>query len=384
MHATLGPLAARWDIRQFAVNHRQAPQHLGWQILPNRDIGDRFGVDQIPSIVAAFKPDAVFVFNSFAALPRYGPLPARLGSPRPVLIAQCPVLGEIIDPRLIARLAFFDCVVVLSDVVRRHFANGLAECLRTGMIDRMPRLAVIPHGLDAETFHRLDDRRTARANIPALADLNDDGFVVLNANRHEPRKRIDLTLDGFARFARDKPRNVRLYLHMADHCGDARLSGAIESLGMDDRVVVAAPGTDVHPGLSDSDLNRLYNACDVGINTAASEGWGMVSFEHAATGAAQLVPGCWVCGEMWQDHAELLDVAPISPGPRQYTREAAVSAAGVAAALERLYSNGRHRGRMAVRAATLAAQPRFRWSDIASRWDALLRDLCTSERRAPH
>lgn len=376
MHATLGPLAQSWDIRHFAPNHRQPSQHAGWQILPNCDIGDRFGVEQLPSIVANFKPDAVFVFNSFTALPRYGSLPARLGSPCPVLVAQCPVLGEVIDPRLIARLAFFDCVVVLSEVVRRNFADGFAECLRIGMIDRIPRLAVIPHGLDAGTFHRLGDRRTARAGIPDLENLGDDGFVVLNANRHEPRKRIDLTLDGFARFARNKPPGVRLYLHMADLSGDVRLSDAIKGLGIGNRVVLAAPGTDVHPKLSDGDLNRLYNACDVGINTASSEGWGMVSFEHAATGAAQLVPGCWVCGEVWQDHAELLDVKPIPPGPQQYTREAAVSAASVAAALERLYVDCGHRDRMATHAAALAGRPRFQWSEIASEWDALLRDLC--------
>jgi len=51
-------------------------------------------------------------------------------------------------------------------------------------------------------------------------------------------------------------------------------------------------------GLDDRELNLLYNACDVGLNTASSEGWGMVSFEHAATGAAQIVPRSWVCGEV--------------------------------------------------------------------------------------
>jgi D-inositol-3-phosphate glycosyltransferase len=37
---------------------------------------------------------------------------------------------------------------------------------------------------------------------------------VLNANRNQPRKRIDITLRGFALFAVDKPETVQLYLHM--------------------------------------------------------------------------------------------------------------------------------------------------------------------------
>ena len=55
------------------------------------------------------------------------------------------------------------------------------------------------------------------------------------------------------------------------------------------------------PGaLSDADLNRLYNACAIGLNTSAGEGFGLVSFEHAATGAPQVVP----------DHDALRPVTP--------------------------------------------------------------------------
>ena len=42
--------------------------------------------------------------------------------------------------------------------------------------------------------------------------------------------------------------------------------------------------------VDDRELNLLYNACDVGITTSMGEGWGLVSFEHGAAGAAQIVP----------------------------------------------------------------------------------------------
>jgi len=176
------------------VNHRGAPVDIGWRVVPNPEVGDRFGLERIAPLVAELAPDAVFVFNSFLNLPRYRDLPDRLGEGRPVLVAQCPVLGEAVDPRLIGRHACFDCVVVLSETVRQHFADGLEQCRSTGWIDRVPSLEVIPHGLDASLFHPLPDRRAARAGIPALADLRSDGFIVLNANRNESRKRIYLTL----------------------------------------------------------------------------------------------------------------------------------------------------------------------------------------------
>ena len=376
VEATLGPLAASWDIVQLAVNHRGAPANIGWRVLPNPDVGDRYGLERIAPLVAELAPDAVFVFNSFLNLPRYWDLPARLGEQRPVLISQCPVLGEAPDPRLIGRHACFDCVVVLSEAVRRHFADGFETCRRSDWIDRTPDLEVIPHGIDAGLFHPLPDKRAARAAIPTLADVADDGFVVLNANRNEPRKCIDVTLEGFARFARGKPANVRLYLHMGETPDGHGLADKICALDIADRVVLASTEPRGHPRLDDAALNRLYNACDVGLNTASSEGWGMVSFEHAATGAAQIVPEAWVCGETWRGSAELLAAAAQQPPVGRYTRETAVSAESVAQALERLYSDPAHRAEMARRAAALARAPCYQWSSIASSWDELLRRLC--------
>ena len=67
--------------------------------------------------------------------------------------------------------------------------------------------------------------------------------------------------------------------------------------------------------LSDADLNRLYNACDVGINTSMGEGWGLVSCEHGAAGAAQIVPDHTGCAELWRGRGELI------PPARSYVPE---------------------------------------------------------------
>src|ERR1700753_1257732 len=77
-------------------------------------------------------------------------------------------------------------------------------------------IAIIGHGVDTQAFHPLPGgRRAARERLfPGQSDLH-DAFIVLNANRNQPRKRIDLTLEAFATFAQGKPANVKLYLHMA-------------------------------------------------------------------------------------------------------------------------------------------------------------------------
>jgi glycosyltransferase involved in cell wall biosynthesis len=214
--STLQPLTQRWDIRQLAVNDSGAPVDADWPILPNPTFGDRYGIEQIAPRVAQFRPDAVFLSSSFLGLPRYRDLPDRLGQTRPVLVTQYPVLGEPLDPRLVGRLARFNCVVMLAETVRQQFSTCLAQCRDIGWTDHTPRLAVIPHGLDTRVFHPPGDRPAARVAIAGLRDLPNDAFVVLNANRNQPRKRIDLKLGGFARFACDKPPGVMLSSHRGE------------------------------------------------------------------------------------------------------------------------------------------------------------------------
>src|SRR5687768_18455838 len=61
-------------------------------------------------------PTEIYTLSLHDALPI---LPELLGPRRPLLVAHCPLLGEVTDPRLVGRLAFFDMVVVLSEQVRR-------------------------------------------------------------------------------------------------------------------------------------------------------------------------------------------------------------------------------------------------------------------------
>ena len=76
----------------------------------------------------------------------------------------------------------------------------------------------------------------------------------------------------------------------------------------------------------------------------------LVSFEHAATGAAQIVPRHSACAELWADAAEIVEpvdtyVPAFSPLEMQ-----AVAPEGVAAALERLYADRAYRTAMSLAA----------------------------------
>ena len=125
----------------------------------------------------------------------------------------------------------------------------------------------------------------------------------------------------------------------------------------------------------DAALNLLYNACDVGLLTSMGEGWGLVSFEHGAAGAAQIVPDHSACTEIWSGRAEM--VAPA----RRYIPEFStlemgeVSAEGTAQALNNLYCDPQRRQHLAQAAYEAAQNPDYSWDAIAERFDDLFAGL---------
>src|SRR5690606_36245102 len=103
----------------------------------------------------------------------------------------------------------------------------------------------------------------------------DQAFIVLNANRNTYRKRIDLTIKGFADFSRDKP-DVYLCLHSGLKDGGVDLVGHIYDNNIESKVLLTSDAVDHGPEFSDEKLNLIYNCCQVGINNSGGESWGLV------------------------------------------------------------------------------------------------------------
>jgi len=274
------------------------------------------------------------------------------------IAAYIPLDGKIVNEKAAEALEDADRIIVYTDFARAEFVNAFSR-LGQGF----PAVDVIPHGVDREQFF-------------PLAELRDpaESFVVLNASRPDRRKRLDLTIAGFARFARGKPGNVKLCLHHAffGQREQEQIHSWIREFGVEDRVDVNPQGGGVR---DDRDLNLLYNACDVGINTSMGEGWGLVSFEHGATGAAQIVPDHTACAELWRGRGELI------PVERSYVPEFSVldmgevSVEGVARALENLYCDVDRRRELG-RAAFLAAQnPAYSWDAIAHQFERVFEEM---------
>lgn len=250
--------------------------------------------------------------------------------------------------------------------------------------ERGPAVAWIPHGVDQTTFvplRTLPDGQVDPAGRVAarLAILGADAasgvsFLVLNGNRHVPRKRLDATLRVFAAFASDKPPSVKLLLKSSDSNPQrSDLENLVRASGLGQRVLWT-DALGIADTLDDSRLNLLYNACNVGISTSEGEGWGLVAFEHAAAGVPQILPA-HAAADLWSGYPGLIGTARRRVAAGDMFSYAEVDETAAGAVLQRFYEDDGFRSEASLHGLRIARQPEVDWSSIGRRWQTLITGL---------
>jgi glycosyltransferase involved in cell wall biosynthesis len=380
IHSILERLASRYEFHHLGINYNGDPHKEKWKIYPAQiSRGDVYGVSRLEHLIEKIRPRAVFLINDVWVLANYAEV---LSHYRPGLrvIAYFPIDSDPIEPAFFAPLVqIVDVWVTYTEFARGGILSAFEYLHATNPAIDRPEVIVIPHGIDPEKFYPIGDidntskprqRHIPRKKLfPNRPDLW-DAFIVLNANRNQPRKRIDITLESFAIFARNKPPSVKLYLHMARQDAGWDIFALARRFGIQERLLVTVSDNGF-PNISTKQLNYIYNSCDVGINTSSAEGWGLVSFEHAATKAAQIVPCHTTQIEIWSGAAELIRPRFLLVNEKVLTNAYLVAAEDVADALEHLYTDPPYRCKLEQAAYNTATQKRYHWDTIATQWDNL-------------
>jgi len=354
-------LRSKFRITWLGVGYRGEPFDLceGVHVLPtNLRGGDMVGAYYARKNWKTLAPDLVFVLNDLWYLTHYSSEFGMLEQPMVPMVGYLPLDGGIDNYSLTRDLTGFHQIVTYT-----HWAADQLRPALAAMGNSTP-VTVAGHGVDLTHFQMFTGGLNLAARMvraQQLFGLDEPAFVILNANRPDPRKRLDLTLEAFARFASGKPANIRLCLHqaIAHEQFVAPLREQATQLGIMDRILwfPREPGP-----LSDAGLNELYNSCAVGLNTTMGEGFGLVSFEHAATGAPQVVPAHPALQELWQDGAEL--VQPVRPTHTENSPllMGEVDVSAVAESLNRLYCDPEHFAKVAQAGLARTRLPEFDWS----------------------
>lgn len=264
MNNIIGNLPKRsFDVHHLGINYRGDPHDYDWKIYPALLGGDHLGLNRIAEF-ATLKPDGIFILNDVWVIGRFLKKIKETWKDIPPIVVYFPVDSIDLD------LDWFkDFDIVKKIVVYTKFGyNEVKKIIPNSEIE------IIPHGTDTSIFYKkFETREEAKRLLFPNQDLK-DSFIVLNANRNQPRKRIDLTIQAFSIFAKDKPKAVKLYLHMGIKDMGFDILKMCYRYGVDERLILSNTKK-INQSVPVEKLNIIYNATDIGLNTAIGEGWSL-------------------------------------------------------------------------------------------------------------
>lgn len=348
-----------YDIHMLGINYFGDPHDHDYNIYPaSIQGGHPLGYQRLVPLVENLKPDVVFLLNDLWVVVQYLTMIPE-GVP---VVTYSPVDAGPLKPSWLKII--FERATIMT--VYTQFARDLVMAV-------YPLLSpiIIPHGVDFDRFYPMD-RSEARSQ---LENINEDDWLVLNAHRNQPRKRIDSTMRAFSEFAKDKPKNVKLYLHMGMQDAGWDLQDLWERYDIEERITITSPQLGPQNPVPDEILNFIYNTCDIGINTSLGEGWGLPNFEHAAVKRVQVVPNSSACAEIFADGRGLLvDIydQPITGIGGVNTDGQLIKESSVVEKLQWAYEHPDECAQIADKMYNYMSQPQFKWVNIAKQFNKLL------------
>jgi glycosyltransferase involved in cell wall biosynthesis len=366
--AILPRLKDDFDIVVLACNWHGDPvkEQEDFKMYPaaNRQQTAPFGEERIREIVEREKPDVVFSLNDpWIVSEQYRRIEDLHKRKDFKFIGYLTMdsynwIGGI-DPHI----NDWDALVAFTEF-------GAYEFVKAG-INRP--ITVIPHGLDTGLFYPMD-----KAEARKRLNLKDDIFIVFNGNRNQFRKRIDITISAFAKFAVNKP-DTQLYLHMGlkdqgwqilDVFGREMRKNNLDPNG---RIILTAQ-TEGPPNVEVDMLNAIYNAVDIGVNTTKGGGWELVNFEHAACRVAQVVPNHTSCKEIFEGYGQLIRCDHVDVDVNYAREMPCPSSDHLAEILTDLYENREKLDATAELCYTRVTDKQFDWDTVASQFGGVFED----------
>jgi D-inositol-3-phosphate glycosyltransferase len=335
----------------------------------NRHQTAPFGEQRIREIVEREQPDVVFTINDMWIInEQYRQIQDLHKQGRFKFVGYAPMDSY-------GWIGCLDETANDWDAIISYTEFGAHEFVKGGIYKP---IAVIPHGVTPGQFYPMD-RNECRRKL----GLKEDIFIVFNGNRNQFRKRQDITIKAFAKFAVNKP-EAQLYLHMGLKDQGWDLMGVfareMSKVGLDPNGrIIMTTQSDGPPNVSVEMLNTIYNACDVGVNTCKGEGWGLVNFEHAACGVPQVVPDHTSCKEIFEGYGELIRCDHVDVDTNYAREMPCPSSDHLAEILEDLYHDRTYREHVGERCRERVMDTQFSWDTVASQFGGIFEEVLSQE-----
>jgi glycosyltransferase involved in cell wall biosynthesis len=401
--------SGEYEIHVLGINYHDEYHTKPYRIYTAtaRKPSDLLGIERLAELYATIQPDVVWLFQDFFHINKYIEAVPQMKNICVYFPVDAPNIKSNYAAYLIpaANIATYtkfgaeETVKSLRCVKNNIMAyahktgkNGPPEKVRikTGgaedkfmdigfdVLEKLcnrENIDVIPHGIDTSVFYPIDKKEARK-----FWGFEDDWFIVANTNRNQSRKRLDLTIQAFSEFAKDKP-NARLVLHdplINNYEGWDLVQLADEFYGCHEKVIVNIVNPDNGSRiLTEAQLNLLYNSVDVMVNSGGGEGWGLISMESAACRIPQLVPDYSATKEIWSGAGGLIPVVATRAEPQVNTIQCVISTETLTLQLNTLYDNPFIRGVMASACYDVSQKPEYNWDNIAAKYKEIFDRVAT-------
>ena len=236
-------------------------------------------------------------------------------------IGQCPIDGEPM-PHIIKMVnQEINWVDTLNKADRAYaFCNfGRDTMIKTGEKYgvNLKKVGVIYHGVDINTYHKLDNKKGLRKKW--FPEIKDDVFLVGFFSRNQPRKAVHKWFEAIALGVRKgywTKDTLQMYGHFPWNDVGWYIPDLIKTHGLEE-LFIKRDKLQVGMGPSDSEMNELYNCCDLTTLPTRGEGWSLTISESMSAGTPTLI-SAYSAHHDWAEHAAarikiaVLDAEPLT------------------------------------------------------------------------
>lgn len=272
------------------VRNNLPPNVFTWDVFENDKEDFGFGTKNLNKFIVINQPDIVLIYNDPNVVEKYIMNLNLIQNRKFKIAVYLDQLYTYQNPESIKYIANqADHIFCFTDFWRNNLLNILEDDKK--LKDKiLEHSSIVKHGIDT----RFNTILPSQAKI--MINFLPTDFIFLNLNRIQGRKRPDLCVMAFALFLKNtNAQNVYLFFpNIRDNKLDIikifehslkkyKLSSSYkQNLKFIENV---------NKVLTDDEINVIYNACDIGINTCEAEGFGLCNYEHASLGKPQILSG---------------------------------------------------------------------------------------------
>lgn len=279
-----------------------------------------FGQDSFERVANDFRPQLLITLSELWMVQWLGAHPTR-GSFK--WLGYFPIDGGPVYPPWERMLREVDEVVAMSQFGQRVLQDGVPS----------KRIHLIHHGVNPTVFCPLPEKLRIKNHERFRGK-----FVIGCVARNQPRKNIPALVKAVSALSQ-RLNNLHLYLHM-DSCDVGYdIVTLLRRYRMEDKADVSSATFSIDRGLSDPELNRLYNLFDIMALPSNCEGFGLPILESLSAGVPVVATDYSAIPELVSGRGELVNVATTVTMGTNLVEQAFIDVDHLAVCIERLYHN---------------------------------------------